>query len=276
MAHYGFSPLVNCSTGPHRVDTPIPGSLLVGSADPRLVSLAPKAYSREMSLLLTLIFTLMFSLELRAQTAAVLEVGLSEVGPLAYKEDGKIKGINYDILTQLEKESGLKFNYVLYPHARLIHSIENTKADLSIFFSVNCEKYASTYEIQTRLHKAHLGLYLKNGVTLKKPHLQIGLIRGTCSRLASQYLKPEMIFEVSSMDQAIDMLKAGHLDGVCGVKAVVDYSCNRNKKSKIQLTLAQTDSIPMEAVICRKKSLSADIKKKLDEAATKLKIPPLE
>jgi len=204
-----------------------------------------------------------------------LEVGLSEVGPLAYKENGELKGINYDILTQLEKGSGLKFNYTLYPHARLIHSIEQTHSDLAIFFAVNCLKYAKTYEIQTALHKAHLGLYLKDAVTLKKEHLQIGMIRGTCSRLSSQALRPEMIVEVSNMDQAMEMMKAGRLDGVCGVKAVIDFSA-KNKDFKGKLKVAQLDSEPMEAVICRKKTLPDDVKKKLDDAAKKLKVPPLE
>lgn len=211
-----------------------------------------------------------------AQTPPTLEVGLSEVGPLAYMEDGKIKGINYDILSQLEKESGIKFNYTLIPHARLIHSIENTRSDLSIFFSTNCERYAATYEVQAKLHEAHLGIYLKDGITLEKPHLQIGLIRGTCQRLSSQYLKPEGIFEVATMDQAIKMLQAGHLDGVCGIKAVVDYSVSKAKKLKHRLVLVQKDSAPMTAVICRKKTLSAEIKKKLDDAGKKINIPPLE
>lgn len=228
-----------------------------------------------MPLLVPLISILMFSLASHAQETS-LDVGLSEVGPLAYKEDGKIKGINYDILTQLEKESGIKFNYVLYPHARLVHSIEKTQSDLSIFFAPNCLKYADTYEVQTSLHKAHLGLYLKDSVTLTKPHLQIGLIRGTCNRLSAEYLKPGMIFEVSDMDQAMKMLKAGHLDGVCGIKAVIDFSLGKASKAVPKLTLAQLDSMPMEAVICRKKSLSAGVKKKLDEAMKKIKVPPLE
>jgi hypothetical protein len=221
-----------------------------------------------------LLTSLIFSTVTYAE-ANKLEVGLSEVKPLAYREGGKIKGINYDILSQLEKESGLSFNYNLYPHARLIYSVENTQSDLAIFFSVNCLKYASTYEIQTKLHQAHLGVYHKEGVTLTKLGLQIGMIRGTCSRLSAQALKPDMISEVSSMDQAIEMLKAGRLDGVCGVKAVIDASIS-SKGYKEKLSLAQQDSEPMEAVICRKKSLSADIKKKLDEAAKKLKVPPLE
>lgn len=205
-----------------------------------------------------------------------LEVGLSEVGPLAYKEGGKIKGINYDIMTQLEKASGLRFNYTLFPHARLMYSVENTNSDLTVFFSKNCEKYADTYEIQTRLQKAHLGLYLNEAVTLSKTNLQIGLVRGTCSHLAATVLKPEMIQEVSSMDQAIDMLKAGRLDGVCGVKAVVDFSIQKDKDFKQKLLLSQSDPVPMEAVICRKKALPAEIKKKLDEAAKKIKAQPLE
>lgn len=205
-----------------------------------------------------------------------LEVGLSEVGPLAYRETGKLKGINYDILSQLEQVSGLHFNYTLYPHARLIHSIEKTYSDLSIFFAPSCLKYSETYEVQTKLHDTHLALYLKSPLTLSKPNLRIGLIRGTCSRLAAESLKPEMITEVSSMDQALDMLKADRIDGVCGVPAVVDFSLSLHKNFKEKLILAKTDPTPMTAVICRRKTLSVEIKTKLDEAAKKIKVPPLK
>jgi len=222
-----------------------------------------------------LLFITFFSFFEHAQ-AQKLEVALSDIGPLSYVEDGKFKGINYDFFTQIEKESGLQFKYVMYPHARLVHSIEKTQADLAIFFSMNCLKYASTYEIHSKVHQVHLGLYLKDSATLTKPHLQIGLVRGTCSRLAKASLKPNMIFEVASMDQALKMINAGHLDGVCGLKAVIDFSVGKIKNFKQTLTLAQADSSPMEAVICRKKSLPPEIKKKLDEATKKLKAPQLE
>lgn len=207
--------------------------------------------------------------------AQTLQVGLSDVGPYAYREHGEIKGVNYDLLTQLSQDSGLNFKYELYPHARLVNAIETSSMDLAIFFSVSCLKNSKHYEIQEKLYEATPTIFVKSSVDTKQKDLRIGRLRGTCSELVKQYVKPEMLTEVNSMEQALEMLKTGRLQGICGLLPVINFYKERIKYQEKLVPLHITQQ-PLEAVICRKKSLSESIKKKLEAAAKKLKKVRLE
>ncbi|WP_413289759.1 substrate-binding periplasmic protein [Bdellovibrio sp. HCB337] len=204
-----------------------------------------------------------------------LQVGLSDAAPYGYKEGEQFKGINYDIFTQIEKESGLRFNYTMYPHARLANSMEKTDSDLAIFFSVSCVKHAA-YEFKEKLYEVKTGLYLKDQNALKRPGARIGVLLGTCTRLVKTHLTPDMVVELTSMDHAIEMLRVGRLEGVCGIKNVIDFSIQKNKAFHEKLVPAHIDDQPLEAVLCRRKSLSADIKGKIDKALQKIKVPSVK
>ncbi|WP_295903021.1 substrate-binding periplasmic protein [uncultured Bdellovibrio sp.] len=202
--------------------------------------------------------------------AQTLQVGLSEVGPFAYEEKGQLKGINYDILSQLAKESGLTFEYNLYPHARLVNAMETSNPDLAIFFSVSCIKYEKHYEIQDKLYEATPRIYLKPSVDLKQKDVRIGRLRGTCTELIHQYVKPERLTEVTSMDQAVEMLKSNRLQGVCALSSVLNFAKDKAHYDE-KLVSSLKNEKPLEAVLCRKKSLPEEIKRKLEAAAKKLK-----
>lgn len=199
-----------------------------------------------------------------------LQVGLSEVGPFAYEENGKLVGVNHAILSQLAKESGLTFKYALYPHARMTNSLESSSSDLVVNFSVTCQKYEKNYEIQNTIYSVRTALYLKSSVDTKKMNPRIGRLRGTCTELINKYVKPEMLTEVSSMEQALEMLMSNRLQGVCGLSSVIKFYAQKISFQE-KLVVYQTSSRPLDAVICRKKSLPEEVKKKLETAAKKLK-----
>jgi ABC-type amino acid transport substrate-binding protein len=205
-----------------------------------------------------------------------LQVALSDVGPFAYKEAGAIRGINYDILNELAKKSGLIFKYRLYPHVRLKNALPNVNPDLIIIFSKTCNKFSDAYEIQEKLYSAKPTLFLKESVSLQDEKIRIGLIRGTCSDLSKRYFKPQMITDISDITQAIDMLASDRLEGVCGLAPVLKFGLARKKNFAEKLVASHTDSEVLEAVLCRKKSLSNEIKKKLEDAAKNLKLPTIE
>jgi ABC-type amino acid transport substrate-binding protein len=212
--------------------------------------------------------------DVAAQVA--LQVALSDVGPFAYKESGSIRGINYDILNELSKKSGLNFEYRLYPHVRLKNALPNVSPDITILFSAACKKFSDAYEIQSKLYTAKPTLFLKNSVNLQDDRIRVGLVRGTCSDLSKRYFKPQMITDISDMTQAIDMMASGRLEGVCGLAPVVRFGLERKKTFTEKIVSSHTDSEVLEAVICRKKNLSPEIKKKLDEAAKNIKIPNID
>ncbi|WII71238.1 transporter substrate-binding domain-containing protein [Bdellovibrio sp. 22V] len=213
------------------------------------------------------VFLILFPFLAKAQT---LQVGMSDVAPFAYEEQGQIKGIHYDLFSQLAKESGLHFEYTIYPHARMVNAMATSSPDLAIFFSVTCLKYKQHYEIQEKLYTSTPKIYLKDSVDIKKHNLRIGRLRGTCTDLISQYVKPEMLTEVTTMEQAIEMLKSNRLQGVCGLVSVIDFYKEKAQYSE-KLVAYHSNNKPLEAVICRKKSLPEETKKKLEAAAKKLK-----
>ena len=219
---------------------------------------------------------LISSLSLAKPAEPALEIALSDVGPFAYKEAGGIRGINYEILQDLAKKSGLNFKYRLYPHVRLKNALPNVDPDLSILFSGACNKFSDKYEIQTKIYTAKPTLFLKSSVNLQDERIRIGLIRGTCTDLSKRYFKPQMVTDILDITQAIDMMAAGRLEGVCGLIPVVKFGLERKKNFTEKLIQSHADSEILESVICRKKSLSLEIKKKLDEAGKNLKIPALD
>lgn len=205
-----------------------------------------------------------------------LQISTSEVAPFFYSKNGKMLGYHVEILNQLENLSGLKFKYTIVPHARLTNMLENSNPDLVIFFKNTCEKYADTYEVQTKLYSVLPSIFIKSGIEPTKQAIRLGRINGTCSRLAQTFVKKDMILDLSSIDQAIAMLKSGRLDGVCSLPPVLNYSI-KESNFKRELVLYKTESYSdlNDAVICRKKSLPLRIKKKLEMAAKKLKIPKI-
>lgn len=205
-----------------------------------------------------------------------LQISASEVAPFLYSENGKMLGYNIEIFNQLESLSGLKFNYTILPHARLTNMLENSNPDLVIFFKSTCEKYADSYEVQMKLYSVLPSIFIKSGIDPKKQAIRLGRLNGTCSRLAQTLVKKDMILDLSTIDQAIAMLKSGRLDAVCALGPVMDYSIKKNKyKPKLVIYKTETYSDLNDAVICRKKSLSVEIKNKLEFAAKKLKIPKM-
>lgn len=217
-----------------------------------------------------LLATLLFLPITAFANVPILQVGLSEVGPFAYEENGMLVGINHDILSQLSKESGLTFKYSLYPHARMINSLNTSSPDLVINFSTTCQKYEKNYEIQSILYSLKPALYLKSSIDIKKTNPRIGRLRGTCTELISKHVKREMLTEVSSMEQALEMITSNRLQGVCGLNAVIKFYAQKIGFQE-KLVVYQTSSRPLDAVICRKKSLPEDVKKKLEAAAKKVK-----
>lgn len=203
-----------------------------------------------------------------------LKIALSDVTPFAYIENGELKGIHIDFFRQLEKESGLNFNFLMYPHARLVLALEEESPDLLIIFRPTCDKFHD-YEIQgKKLYTSKPSIFLKKNGDHSKANLRIGKLIGTCTELVSSYVKKEFAFDVSSMDQAVEMLRSDRLDGICGLPTVINYSINKNKafKKKLAVYKSVIDSNKYDAVICRKKNLNPDIKRKLEEGLKRIKI----
>ncbi|MFA6237918.1 MAG: transporter substrate-binding domain-containing protein [Bacteriovorax sp.] len=208
---------------------------------------------------------------------AEIKIATSNVAPFASLDNGELKGIYIDLFRHLEKESGLKFKIDLYPHARLVLALEEESPDLLIIFKPICNKYQE-YEVQGKaLHSLRPSIYLKKSVDQSRQNFRIGKLTGTCTELIKNYVKKEFAFDVSTMDQAIEMLKSDRIDGICGLSLVVNHSISKNKAFKEKLVVYKTvpEGNKYDAVLCRKKNLSPRTKRKLEDGLKKIKYPDI-
>jgi len=224
----------------------------------------------------TLLSAFLYVLCLSSAQAASssLTAALSDVGPFAYKEDRKLKGINYDILEQLAKESKLTFKYKLYPHIRMVTALESISPDITILFEKSCLKFED-YEVQAELYTAKPLLFTNRIAPVKESALRIGFIRGTCLDIRKRLLDGKKTVDILDMTQALSMFKAGRIDGICGLAPVVKFALTQSK-SDLKLNPLHTESEILKAVLCRRKDLPDETKKSLDAALKKVSIPKIE
>jgi len=207
-----------------------------------------------------------------------LSVALSDVAPFGYSEHGQFKGINYDIFEKIGKEAGLKFSYTLYPHARIKNLLPLENPDLVIIFAPACHQFSDEYEIQNKVYRVKAVLYLNEKVDPTKiKDARVGRVRGTCVGLMKDSIKPENVFDLTDLSQALAMMDLGRLEGVCALETLLNYNLKKHPEFKEHLVAykKQTHAADFDAVICRKKNLPEATKAKLEHAAKSLKFDVL-
>lgn len=204
---------------------------------------------------------------------AKLRIGFTEVVPYGYKDkEGNIHGINYEILQQIEKKSGLEFEYRLYPQARLTAGISAGDMDIALVFDHTCAlKYAEGYEFQSPLYNAKSSIFTAQPLSPAMKEIKIARIRGTCSLWPKESDQVKSVFyDVNNFAQAIEMVRAKRLDGVCGLEPVIRYHIKRMKAPDFYIWKAHPKE--MRAGLCLRKDLPADVKKKLKDASDNLEV----
>lgn len=226
------------------------------------------------------LFFLVFSISAsNAILASEFKVATPNIAPFSYYENDELKGYHIDIFQQLEKLSGLKFNYKVLPYARVKLFIEREKPDLLINFRTNCLKFPTEYEVQGKLFEVVPSILIKKSAVSAHSDIRVGRLIETCNKLMETNIRKDRIVDLASMDQAIEMLNVNKLEGVCGLEPVINYSIRKNKKFHEKLVIYKTqvnEGGLFDAVLCRKKSLSPEIKKKLEDAFPKIKIPVIK
>lgn len=199
---------------------------------------------------------------------AELNVAIPDVAPFGYLEDGELKGIYHRIFTNLEKESGIKFIYTLYPYARLKTSLISENPDLVILFAPVCEQHKPAFEIQKHLQRLTLSIFLKAKADVKSKDLRVARVRGTCLGFMNDTVKPENIIDVSDFKQALSMIELGRAEGVCALNLVLNYNEKKHPEFTEKLTQFKTQGpvAEFEAVLCGRKNIDQTLKKKLEKA----------
>lgn len=215
------------------------------------------------------------ALNASANNSKTIDVGLSDVPPYSYMRDGSIRGMHVDILKQIEKESGLNFNISLLPHARSKKGLETGSTDMLFVFRIVCEKYNQYEVIPINSYLLPPLIYLNESANPKKKNLKIARVIGTCLGLNKHGIDSTNIVEVASLDQGFKMIHANRIDGVCGNRPAVEFSINENKKFMKPLVVYKEAGKPEDyrGVVCLRKTLSPEIKNKIERAVQKITMP---
>ncbi|MEH6459047.1 substrate-binding periplasmic protein [Chitinimonas sp. JJ19] len=164
-----------------------------------------------------LLISLLFTVTALAQ-AASLRLGTLDVTPYGYLgADKQADGAFYQLTNRVAERAGLPYQNTLYPTARLYAMLQRRQIDLAIS-SLKLDEQMGLIKLGTIsqlegviLYRAQLPLKPRQ-LEEFKPYL-IGRLNGTCPLLQR---KGHRLYEVSDYRQAMRMLVAGRLDGLCG------------------------------------------------------------
>jgi len=159
-----------------------------------------------------------------------LKIGIIDLRPWGYIEDGKIAGLQLDVFQALSEATSIDFDYELLPLQRLQHYLTAGKIDLASIFKR--EELMPHVELISWVAGETYYLIGPNGLRIDKSNLSqiehIGVIIGeetiVQKSLIKKYkLKAKLDVAGTSYDTSLKKLKAGRIDALCiagpGLKA---------------------------------------------------------
>ncbi len=138
---------------------------------------------------------------LAADCPAVTRVGLSDLGYSAFQADGKYQGVSVDIIAELSKRTGCKFELLWFPRGRLFAEFEAGKVDITMGAVRTAERDAiarhvpySYTQFELLLHK-QLGKFSSLADFVDHSKARLNLTRGIA-------YSPETAVQVERLTQA--------------------------------------------------------------------------
>jgi len=154
-----------------------------------------------------------------------LQAGLFHIVPYAYVEEGKLTGITYDIIQNLQIESNITIETKLLPYKRMLNSLELGEIDFSVFFLSDysesfSEKLIAMYDLETVI-VGKKSLKISSYDDLLKLHLATPLGVNYNAQLAKD--KQLKITRVKDYKNAILMLEHDNIDALIGPKKIIEH-----------------------------------------------------
>jgi len=154
-----------------------------------------------------------------------LRGGLFNIVPYAYIEKGKLTGITYDIMQNLQKESDITIETKLLPYKRMLNDLELGKIDFGIFFLSDysesfSEKLIAMYDLET-IVIGKKDLIISSPDDLIKLHMATPLGVNYNAKLAKD--KQLKITRVQDYKNAILMLENDNINAIIGPKSIIGY-----------------------------------------------------
>ena len=159
------------------------------------------------------------------QAEEKLRVGLFNIVPYAYLDKGKLTGITYDIIQNIEKELNIPIEVQLLPYKRMLIDLELGKIDFAIFFLSDqsasfSEKLIAMYDLETVIFgKKNLKILTHDD--LLSLHLATPLGVNYNAKLTKE--KQLNITRVRDYQNAIFMLEYDNIDAIIAPKEIIKY-----------------------------------------------------
>ena len=203
----------------------------------------------------------------------ILTASVFDIAPWGYKDDqGKITGIEYEIIQAISKEIKEEIKINLVPYNRMIYQLKNGNADFGIFF--RSKKSETSAEPLIKWGELDIIIISKKGTQIKDykdiKKLKIAVRLG--GLFDKKFDNDKTIFKVSQRDYAesISKLTEGKVDAVIGTAATLFYEL---KKQKVDINSLSTPfylSKKEDWLHFSRLSKNKHKKEKLKNAVTKL------
>lgn len=150
-----------------------------------------------------------------------LNIGMTNRAPWSFvSKEGVKKGIDVEIVKEIEKRLGVKINIQFFPWKRCLHMLQEGEIDLIARFSKTADREKFSYYIKPPYTKDAIVFYVKtdSDITINSYEelsgKTIGLLRGNA--YAQKFdSDTELLKEpVDSKEQLFKMLESGRVDVV--------------------------------------------------------------
>lgn len=155
-----------------------------------------------------------------------IRLGFFEFGLFYFVKDGKPQGIDKDVVAELAKRTGCKFETQVLPRARIWRDLENGELDMTTAAIQTPERdryatfvpYLSTKNRVLLLARTTSGVHNADDFMAKK-ELQFGMIRGfkheaTLDQWLDKMRKEQRVQESAEPELMFEKLKLGRIDGI--------------------------------------------------------------
>ena len=216
-------------------------------------------------------------------SSSELNIVTLQYPPYAYKENGQVKGIAVEIVTEAFKRLNLPITITVLPWARALHQIKNGDADaiFTLFKKPEREVFAD-YSNEVLVPQI-VSLYVNKHSTIKftgdlkqlKPY-SFGLVRKVSyGQIFDRALKDNILTNVvrsNDAQQSFKMLFSNRIDIVAINKyGALDILQHSNKLNYIKELKPDLQNIPSYIAFSKKRNLST-IRDKFDDTLRQMKI----
>ena len=205
-----------------------------------------------------------------------------ESRPYAYREDGRVKGLLHDLVTEAFRRAHRRVEIRFLPWARCMDDVRKGRAD-GMFVMYKTDERERDFafpeesltdlreRIFTRRHANFELLDDFSNFTGRRIGILNYTVHGPRLTQAIETHRIASLVAASSYEAMVDMLSSGHLDLLIGVDdAIIDAALSQGLQDRIREIDPVVDTIPAYMVFARLPEL-AEVSRAYDRALREMK-----